>query len=235
VLEGQEKTIQAQGEALKRQEQMIAAQQGEIEELRRISQDQVTFRGAADSMLGTETSSDSRSQTFGASQVVESQAVRETALVQPQLSNRTLESRYFGKTGSVQPQISDNAGGEPMRGAYDWQNGQQRKGAVDLNQQSTAVSAGTKLSLTAECAEAETEVKNAVGSEALADKLFHYRRALRLCPDNPAYHNGMGEVYLSLQRVGDAEYEFKEALRLDPGYSPARQNLDSLRSLPSRP
>ena len=62
----------------------------------------------------------------------------------------------------------------------------------------------------------------------MADKLFHYRRALRLCPDNALYHNGLGEIYRSLNRLDDAEYEFREALRLDPGFQTARENLSGL-------
>lgn len=82
---------------------------------------------------------------------------------------------------------------------------------------------------TAECNQAEGEISKASASSELADKLFHYRRALRLCPDNPSYHNGLGEIYLSLNRRNDAEFEFREALNLDPNYQPASNNLNALR------
>ena len=75
----------------------------------------------------------------------------------------------------------------------------------------------------------EEEVQAADRATELADKLFHYRRALRLCPSNPSYHNGLGEIYVSLNRMDDAEYEFREALKLDPNYSPALQNLNAVR------
>ncbi len=62
----------------------------------------------------------------------------------------------------------------------------------------------------------------------LADKLFHFRRALRLCPDSADYHNGLGEVYLVLNRKNDAEFEFKEALRLNPSLYIAKKNLNMI-------
>ncbi|WKZ57266.1 MAG: glycine zipper domain-containing protein [Bdellovibrionota bacterium] len=81
---------------------------------------------------------------------------------------------------------------------------------------------------TAECRDAENEVKKANAAHDAPDKLFHYRRALRLCPTNPAYHNAIGEVYLSLNRQVDAEFEFREALQVDPSFEPAQRNLDAL-------
>jgi tetratricopeptide (TPR) repeat protein len=78
---------------------------------------------------------------------------------------------------------------------------------------------------TPECQKAENEAKSALTARDAADKLFHYRRALRLCPDNASYHNGLGEVYITLNRNEDARYEFQEALRLSPGHAGAQANL----------
>jgi predicted Zn-dependent protease len=80
----------------------------------------------------------------------------------------------------------------------------------------------------AQCSDAAEEVTRAGAATDPADKLFHLRRALRLCPDNADYHNRLGEIYLGLGRSTDAEYEFREALRLDPGLSSATTNLKTL-------
>ncbi|MCB0333953.1 MAG: tetratricopeptide repeat protein, partial [Bdellovibrionales bacterium] len=79
-----------------------------------------------------------------------------------------------------------------------------------------------------ECVKAGEEVNQAQNASDTADKLFHYRRALRLCPESPAFHLGLGEVYLSLGRSEDAEFEFREALRIDPTFRPAVVQLGSL-------
>ncbi|MGI6524143.1 MAG: tetratricopeptide repeat protein [Bdellovibrionota bacterium] len=80
-----------------------------------------------------------------------------------------------------------------------------------------------------DCVEAKKEETSAEQATSLPDRLFHYRRALRLCPYNPRYHNALGEVYLSLERRSDAEYEFKKALDLDSGFTKAAENLEILR------
>ena len=79
-----------------------------------------------------------------------------------------------------------------------------------------------------ECANAADEVSKAGLATDSADKLFHLRRALRLCPDNATYHNRLGEVYLTLNRRTDAEFEFREALRIDPNLDAALKNLSVL-------
>jgi tetratricopeptide (TPR) repeat protein len=76
-----------------------------------------------------------------------------------------------------------------------------------------------------DCVKAQEEVGAVESSSDPADKLYHYRRALRLCPDNSPYHNGLGEIYLSLKRPDDAEFEFREAVRLDAGNAQAKKNL----------
>jgi len=80
----------------------------------------------------------------------------------------------------------------------------------------------------AQCADAAEEMTRAGVATDSADKLFHLRRALRLCPDNPHYHNRIGEIYVELGRTTDAEYEFREALRLDSTLTVATNNLKKL-------
>lgn len=80
----------------------------------------------------------------------------------------------------------------------------------------------------ADCQSANTEMKNAESAREAADKLFHLRRALRLCPENPKLHNALGQTYSSMGRRADAEFEFKEALKVDPNFQLAQENLNSL-------
>lgn len=89
-------------------------------------------------------------------------------------------------------------------------------------------SAGALHAASPDCAEAEVEAGKASAADEASDKLFHYRRALRLCPTHGEFHNGLGEVYLTLGRREDAEFEFKEALRLDPTLQAAENNLAQL-------
>ena len=84
------------------------------------------------------------------------------------------------------------------------------------------------------CEEAGKEARSARESSTLNDRLFHYRRALKLCPNNSNFHNSWGEVYLSLNRNKDAEVEFQEALKLNSNNAAAYSNLKSLRQANSK-
>lgn len=80
-----------------------------------------------------------------------------------------------------------------------------------------------------DCTEAQREASKGDAAADGADKLFHFRRALRLCPSDPRLHNSLGKTYVKLNRKADAEFEFNEALNLNPGFDEARRNLDGIR------
>ncbi len=88
----------------------------------------------------------------------------------------------------------------------------------------------TETQPSADCTQAGAEAEKAGRSSELADKLFHLRRALRMCPENATYHNDLGEVYLALNRKTDAAFEFREAVRLDPKHEEAQTNLRGLQN-----
>jgi tetratricopeptide (TPR) repeat protein len=79
-----------------------------------------------------------------------------------------------------------------------------------------------------DCAQATTEIKSAREESRSKEKLFRYRRALRMCPDQASLHSELGELYLDMNRIHDAEYEFNEAMRLNPNDKKAKANLAEL-------
>lgn len=78
------------------------------------------------------------------------------------------------------------------------------------------------------CGDAESEVTRARGAASDTDKLFYYRRALRLCKSKPEYHVEIGRVYSSIGRREEAEFEFSRALEIDPEYRDAQDELTML-------
>ena len=82
------------------------------------------------------------------------------------------------------------------------------------------------MSKSENCQRADSEITRANQATEGADKLFHLRRALRLCPEDADLHIGLGRVYRKLGRADDAAFEFGEALKLAPGHMTAIAELD---------
>jgi hypothetical protein len=81
---------------------------------------------------------------------------------------------------------------------------------------------------TKECKEALTERDRAAEATENSDKLYHLRRALRLCPNSAPLHHELGKVYASMDRRSDAENEFKAALGIDPNLAASKKALGDL-------
>lgn len=79
-----------------------------------------------------------------------------------------------------------------------------------------------------ECKEAFGERDLANEASDSSDKLYHLRRALRLCPGSAPLHYELGKVYGSMERVADAEAEYKQALSIDPKFSAATKAMGEL-------
>jgi tetratricopeptide (TPR) repeat protein len=80
----------------------------------------------------------------------------------------------------------------------------------------------------AECKKALKERELAAQAEDRSTKLFHIRRALRLCPNSAPLHHDLGQLYLSMERNKDAEEEFKQALSIDPNFSASKRSLSAI-------
>jgi outer membrane lipoprotein SlyB len=78
------------------------------------------------------------------------------------------------------------------------------------------------------CMDAESEASRARNAASDTDKLFYYRRALRLCKTKPEYHVEIGRVYASIGRREEAEFEFSRALEIDPENRNAQDELTML-------
>jgi len=63
-----------------------------------------------------------------------------------------------------------------------------------------------------------------------ADRIALYRQGLQLCPEDDVAHYELGRALVDAGQRGEAETEFAAALKINPGFDAARQQLESLRS-----
>jgi len=89
---------------------------------------------------------------------------------------------------------------------------------------------GAQLS-SGDCRSADDYVSRATGSSNNEDKIYFLEKAVKQCPNHAQAHNDLGVAYYTRNQRHDrdrARGEFNEALRADPNYSVARDNLRSL-------
>jgi tetratricopeptide (TPR) repeat protein len=294
AFDGQDAIMRNQDEAIERQERMISAQQSEMEELRKLSQDQISFKSDLHRELAASDKSNKndfnpaagykwpdrprgeiRREGTTTTTAVNTNSAPTKAVIKPavptansntnSLASSKLAERDLTPSAQMIPDrplpINDSANAN--KGSYSW-----RDTSVKDPSQDNSVSGSIQQNFKAitqvqvesdpvdsakiddqsvsanpiveqqvnqvasvgsnDCAQGSNEARMAVSASETADKLFHYRRALRFCPDNADFHNGLGEVYISLNRAEDARYEFQEALRINPSHSAARANLSNL-------
>lgn len=85
--------------------------------------------------------------------------------------------------------------------------------------------AGQENPQSSSCAEAAGEEQSAQAASENSQKLYHLRRALRLCPSSARFHTELGRVYLAMDRKSDAQFEFNEALKSDSKNQAAQEGL----------
>ena len=57
-----------------------------------------------------------------------------------------------------------------------------------------------------------------------------YRNGLALCPDDEVARYELGRALVDAGRHGEAEREFEAALRINPGFTDAKNQLDAVRN-----
>jgi len=105
-----------------------------------------------------------------------------------------------------------------------------QEGRNEAKVQQTPLSSGAQLPAQ-NCRSADEYISRASASRNNDDKIYFLEKAVKLCPDRAQAHNDLGVAYYSRNERHDrdrARNEFNEALRINPNYTVARDNLRSL-------
>jgi len=230
MLEQQEKLIAAQDESIVENQRRIDYQRKEVDSLREKNSDIPGGSPLA-----------SRSLTFQSNDIEERSLTDDSEELGSTDYANTLnevtqsyptEERggEFAKMRALGSELDkQEVGSDAGRAGFRWNQETPRK--VEMQDGPRTIPQETQKPVdnaSEECLQAEEEVSVAQTEPEAREKLFRYRRALRMCPDNARYHNELGELYLEMNRLHDAEYEFNEAVRLDPGFDLAIRNLEEL-------
>ena len=230
ALEAQQQTIRSQDEAIERQEQTLRSQKSEIDELKKMNGEETSYRTMPKANRSVKSAA--TSQRYSASDS-EQRSAKTVATSSSYDSKYALQSPKAGFSErdliASQPSEGSIVESAPVtKGSMKWDS---QKGADNSwNTASKSDTAKVDTRGSSECASAEREIQKGNQMTESADKLFHMRRALRMCPNNPDYHNKLGELYLSINRNDDADFEFKEALRVDPSNRTAQASLESMKN-----
>jgi len=90
---------------------------------------------------------------------------------------------------------------------------------------------GSSLNHSNDCASADDYVNRAAKTGDNDDRIYYLEKAVKLCPYQARGHNDLGVAYYNRSNRHDrdrARSEFNEALKIDPGYTVARNNLNNL-------
>jgi len=83
-----------------------------------------------------------------------------------------------------------------------------------------------------DCTSADQYVDRAAKAGDNDDRIYYLEKAVKLCPYQARAHNDLGVAYYNRNNRHDrdrARSELNEALRIDPNYTVARNNLSNLR------
>jgi outer membrane lipoprotein SlyB len=237
AFQAQQEAIRSQDEAIERQERLAHAQRSEIEELRRMNQDSPSPRGLPTTLNRSRMTPPSASASRSTTLPTRSAAIAAPVSHEDDFSarGRLRDTVVENDTDVIQrdlnaPVKTIEKPAQKSATLGDFENTQERARAPRASEPTSRLASEVLIppQLSSSCKEAENERKQAVAASESPEKLFHLRRALRLCPESPIFHHELGKAYLAMKRSADAEYEFKQSLAVDPSFKPAQKSLADL-------
>jgi len=240
ALQAQEEKSASQRETLKRQDQAMRAQRSEIEELRRMQSD-TGYSSTRTQNVNAYLVEQKRLQLQKRGPAPRGQ-VSETRYSPPPLAMKSSEplARYESKPAPLPIEPKKVKASAPVGKGIEEKDlaseasttatsikSEPKSDTVPVAEETTAKVAAP-VQAKGGCEEGKEAREAAASASDNSDKLFHLRKALRLCPNSAETHYDLGKAYLGMDRAADANYEFKQALSIDPSYKAAQESLKEL-------
>ena len=80
----------------------------------------------------------------------------------------------------------------------------------------------------AACTQAFRHFEKAQAAKSSRDAVALYREGLKLCPDDDVAHYELGKILAGMGRSDEARAEFEAALKINPTFQGAKQELEKL-------
>ncbi|MBI4526680.1 MAG: tetratricopeptide repeat protein [Deltaproteobacteria bacterium] len=80
-----------------------------------------------------------------------------------------------------------------------------------------------------DCNRAFRDFENAQAKKNPDEAVALYRQGLKLCPDDDVAHYELGKILARAGKAQEAEQEFEAAIRINPNFTDARRQLETLR------
>lgn len=81
---------------------------------------------------------------------------------------------------------------------------------------------------TRDCASAFRYFERAQGAEDPRNAVVLYREGLNLCPDDDVAHYELGKIFAGMGKRDEARAEFEAALKINPNFQGAKQEMEKL-------
>lgn len=95
----------------------------------------------------------------------------------------------------------------------------------------TAVASLNQNTTASTCPEGDAELRRAADATEFSAKLFHTRRAVRLCNNYIPGKLALARLYIELKRFEDAQFELENLLKIDPSNREASELLNKVRQM----
>lgn len=106
-----------------------------------------------------------------------------------------------------------------------------QKGSMQTDSKTNFALSTSQNQISSNCPEGDAELRKAAEATEFSGKLFHTRRAVRLCNNYIPGKLALARLYIELKRYEDAQFELENLLKIDPSNREAIELLNKTKQM----